>query len=401
MTQAEWAKRAQQHYTPNYRPAPVVFTHGEGCHLYDKEGARYLDFAAGIAVCALGHNHPELTRAISEQARKLLHVSNLYLTEPAVELAEALCERSFADQVFFCNSGAEANEAALKMARRYMRLVKGEDRYEIICATQSFHGRTWAAISATGQPKYHEGFAPLVPGFLHVPYNDLSAIEEVIGPKTCAVFIEPIQGEGGVIVPDAGYLKGLRALCDQHGILLIFDEVQTGVGRTGRWFAHQWEGVTPDIMSLAKGLGGGVPIGATLCTKEAGQGFAPGAHATTFGGNPLATRAGLTVLQVLEREGYIEHAEQMGERLGASFEALVQAHPKLLTGHRGRGLLRGLVVADGVDRATIVAQARDKGLLVTNAGSDTLRFSPPLIVGPAHIERACEVMDEVLSAHSA
>ena len=401
MTQAEWAKRAQQHYTPNYRPAPVVFTHGEGCHLYDKEGARYLDFAAGIAVCALGHNHPELTRAISEQARKLLHVSNLYLTEPAIELAEALCERSFADQVFFCNSGAEANEAALKMARRYMRLVKGEDRYEIICATQSFHGRTWAAISATGQPKYHEGFAPLVPGFLHVPYNDLSAIEEVIGPQTCAVFIEPIQGEGGVIVPDAGYLKGLRALCDQHGILLIFDEVQTGVGRTGRWFAHQWEGVTPDIMSLAKGLGGGVPIGATLCTKEAGQGFAPGAHATTFGGNPLATRAGLTVLKVLEREGYIEHAEQMGERLGASFESLVQGHPTLLTGHRGRGLLRGLVVADGVDRATIVTEARDKGLLVTNAGSDTLRFSPPLTVGPAHIERACEVMDEVLSAYSA
>lgn len=400
MTQAEWAQRALEHYTPNYRPAPVVFTHGEGCHLYDQEGKRYLDFAAGIAVCALGHNHPELTRAISEQARKLLHVSNLFLTEPAVELAEALCARSFADQVFFCNSGAEANEAALKMARRYMRLVKGEDRYEIICANQSFHGRTWAAISATGQPKYHEGFAPLVPGFLHVPYNDLSAVEEAIGPKTCAVFMEPVQGEGGVIVPDPGYLKGLRALCDQHGLLLIFDEVQTGVGRTGRWFAHQWEGVTPDIMSLAKGLGGGVPIGATLCTREAGQGFAPGAHATTFGGNPLATRAGLTVLKVLEGEGYVEHAKQMGERLGAGFAELVQRHPSLLTGHRGRGLLRGLVVADGIDRAAIVASARERGLLLTNAGSDTLRACPPLTVGVAHIEQACELIDQTLSAYA-
>ena len=401
MTQPEWAQRAKQHFTPNYRPAPVVFTHGEGCYLYDQDGRRYLDFAAGIAVNALGHNHPELTRALSEQARKLLHISNLFLNEPAVELAEALCERSFADQVFFCNSGAEANEAALKMARRYMRLVRGEDRYEIICATKSFHGRTWAAISATGQPKYHEGFGPLVPGFLHVPYNDLGAVEAAIGPHSCAVFMEPIQGEGGVIVPDPGYLKGLRALCDKHGLLLIFDEVQTGVGRSGRWFAHQWEGVTPDIMSSAKGLGGGVPIGATLCTREAGRGFAPGAHATTFGGNPLATRAGLTVLKVLEREGYLEHAERMGERLGASFASLVEAHPALLTGHRGRGLLRGLVVADGVDRAQIVAGARDKGLLLTNAGSDTLRVCPPLIVGPAHIERACEVLDEVLSGAQA
>lgn len=401
MTQTEWAQRAQKHFTLNYRPAPVVFTHGEGCYLYDQEGKAYLDFAAGIAVCALGHNHPELTRAISEQARKLLHVSNLFLNEPAVDLAEALCARSFADQVFFCNSGAEANEAALKMARRYMRLVKGEDRYEIICATQSFHGRTWAAISATGQPKYHEGFAPLVPGFIHVPYDDLNAVEAAIGPKTCAIFMEPIQGEGGVIVPNSGYLKGLRRLCDQHGILLIFDEVQTGVGRTGRWFAHQWEGVTPDIMSLAKGLGGGVPIGATLCTKEAGQGFAPGAHATTFGGNPLATRAGLTVLKVLEDEGYIEHAEAMGEQLGTAFQMLVDQHPTLLTGHRGRGLLRGLVVAEGVDRVQIVARARDHGLLLTNAGSDTLRVCPPLIVGLAHIERACALIDTVLKAYQA
>ena len=266
-TQAEWAARASEHFTPNYRPAPVVFTHGEGVYLYDQEGKRDLDFAAGIAVCALGHNHPDLTRALSEQARRLLHVSNLFLNEPAIELAERLCERSFADQVYFCNSGAEANEAALKMARRYQKLVKGEDRYEFICATQSFHGRTWAAISATGQPKYHEGFAPLVPGFIHVPYDDLEAMRGAITANTCAIFVEPLQGEGGLIVPSEGYLEGLRALCDEHGLLLIFDEVQTGVGRTGQLFAHEWSGVTPDIMSLAKGLGGGVPIGATLCTK--------------------------------------------------------------------------------------------------------------------------------------
>lgn len=399
-TQAEWAARASAHFTPNYRPAPVVFTHGEGAYLYDQDGKRYLDFAAGIAVCALGHNHPDLTRALSEQARRLLHVSNLYLNEPSVELAELLCERSFADQVYFCNSGAEANEAALKMARRYQRLVRGEDRYEFICATKSFHGRTWAAISATGQPKYHEGFGPLVPGFVHVPYDDLDAMEAAITERTCAIFVEPLQGEGGLIVPSEGYLEGLRALCDQHGLLLIFDEVQAGVGRTGKLFAHEWSGVTPDIMSLAKGLGGGVPIGATLCTTEAGKGFAPGAHATTFGGNPLATRAGLTVLQVIEREGYVEHAHAMGERLGVALQGLVDAHPTQLTGHRGRGLMRGLVVAEGVDRATIVAEARARGLLLTMAGADALRLTPPLLIGPTHIEQACDVLDASLKALS-
>ena len=397
MTQPEWAQRAKQHFTPNYRPAPVVFTHGEGCYLYDQDGRRYLDFAAGIAVNAIGHNHPELTRAISEQARELLHVSNLFINPPAVKLSERLTELSFADQVYCCNSGAEANEAAMKMARRYMRLVRGEERFEFITALKSFHGRTWAAISATGQPKYHEGFAPLVPGFNYVPYNDLEAMRAAITPQTCAILIEPLQGEGGVVEAASGYLSGLRKLCDEEGILLIFDEVQCGVARTGDWFAHQYEGVTPDIMTLAKGLGGGVPIGATLCTAEAGRGFAPGAHASTFGGNPLACRSALTVLEVIERDGLVEHARLMGEELAARFDDLVSRHD-LLAGHRGRGLLRGLVTHPGVDRAAIVAAARDERLLMTTAGDDALRLCPPLIITESHIDEAIERLDRALSS---
>jgi acetylornithine/succinyldiaminopimelate/putrescine aminotransferase len=267
-TQTEWAERAKAVMTPNYRPAPIVFERGQGAWLYDASGKRYLDFTAGIAVCALGHGHPALTETISNQARNLLHVSNLYLNQPSIELAERLTEICFADRVYFGNSGAEANEAALKLARCYMQSVRGEERSDFICATQSFHGRTWAAISATGQPKYHKGFAPLVPGFSHVPYNDLAAMEAAVTDQTCAIMVEPIQGEGGIIVPDPDYLPGLRKLCDDRGILLIFDEVQTGVGRTGNWFAHQHSGVEPDIMSLAKGLGGGVPIGAMFCIVE-------------------------------------------------------------------------------------------------------------------------------------
>jgi acetylornithine/N-succinyldiaminopimelate aminotransferase len=389
--------RAKKYFTPNYRPAPLVFTHGEGTYLYADDGRRYLDFAAGIAVCALGHNHPALTRALSEQVRLLLHVSNLFINRPAVDLAEQITQKSFGDQVYFCNSGAEANEAALKMARRYMRLVRREDRYEFICATQSFHGRTWAAISATGQPKYHEGFAPLVPGFKHVAYNDLEAMESAIDEKTCAILVEPIQGEGGVIEATSGYLKGLRALCDRHGILLIFDEVQTGVGRTGDWFAHQDEGVTPDIMTLAKGLGGGVPIGATVCTREAARGFAPGAHASTFGGNPLACRAALTVLDVIEKEGLLDHVQRLGASITHRSEALVERHAHLI-GYRGRGLLRGLVTAPEVDRSALVADMRARGLLLTTAGSDTLRLSPPLIIGEAHLDEAFEIIDASLSA---
>ncbi len=386
-----WSERAANVFTPNYKPAPVVLARGDGVWLWDTEGRRYLDFAAGIAVCGLGHNHPALVEAISKQVREVVHVSNIWLNQPAIELAEGLCERSFAERVYFGNSGAEANEAAMKLARRYMRLVRGEDRFEFICAEQSFHGRTWAAISATGQPKYHKGFGPLVPGFTHVPYDDLAAMEAAITPQTCAIMVEPLQGEGGLIVPSDGYLKGLRALCDQHGILLILDEVQTGVGRTGKWFCYQHTGVAPDIMSLAKGLGGGVPIGAMVCTAEVAQGFEPGAHASTFGGNPLACRAGLTVLEVIEREGLIEQCAATGEYLA---ECLAQVPGAL--GVRGQGLLRGIVVDAGVDRPAVRTRAMEKGLLMTQAGKDVLRFSPPLVCGRSHVEEAVEILSATL-----
>jgi acetylornithine/N-succinyldiaminopimelate aminotransferase len=390
-----WAERLKESFTGNYRPAPLAFTRGEGTYLYTHDGVRYLDFAAGIAVNSIGHNHPALTRALSDQARKLLHVSNLFINPPAVELAETLIEKSFAERVYFANSGAEANEAAFKMARRYMQVIRGEDRYEFICALQSFHGRTWAAISATGQEKYHQGFAPLVPGFKHVPYNDLTSIREALTPHTCAIMVEPLQGEGGIIEADPGYLAGLREICDEAGILLIFDEVQTGVGRTGNWFAHQYDGVAPDIMALAKGLGGGVPIGATLCTAEAGLGFVPGVHASTFGGNPLACRAGKTVIDVIESEGLVERAKNLGEGLATRFEQLISEHDVLI-GHRGRGLLRGLITPKDFDRSQIVLAARAQGLLITTAGADALRVCPPLIIGEGHLDEAVEKLDKAI-----
>ena len=389
----KWIQQVQKTLTPNYRPAPIVFERGEGNYLYTPDQTPYLDFTAGIAVCALGHHHPDLSRAVAEQAHTLIHISNLFINQPALELSQKLTDLCFGDQVYFGNSGAESNEAALKMARRYMSLVRKEpQRYKIICALKSFHGRTWAAISATGQPKYHEGFAPLVPGFVHVPYNDLQAMKDAVDQETCAILIEPLQGEGGVVEAQEGYLKGLREMCDQEGILLIFDEVQTGVGRTGNWFAHQHDGVEPDIMSLAKGLGGGVPIGAVVCTQEAGKGFAPGAHASTFGGNPLACRAALTVLDVIEKQGLVEHAQEMGNYLASCFDQLQTQHPLILK-HRGRGLLRGLVVDPQIDRSALVNLARDHQLLITRAGADTLRVCPPLIIGPAHVDEAIEKLD--------
>jgi len=395
-TQAEWAELAKQVMTPNYRPAPIVFERGQGIWLYDAEDHRYLDFAAGIAVCALGHGHPALSRAISGQAEKLLHVSNLYLNRPSIELAAHLTALSFADRVYFANSGAEANEAALKLARRHMQAVRGENRSGFVCTTRSFHGRTWAAISATGQPKYHKGFGPLVPGFSHVPYNDLAAMDAAINEETCAVLVEPIQGEGGVIVPDPAYLPGLRRLCDDRGVLLIFDEVQTGIGRTGEWFAYQHSGIAPDIITLAKGLGGGVPIGAMMCTNEVADGFQPGVHASTFGGNPLVCQAALTVLKTIESDDLLTNSRVMGQALAEGLRTLVDQVPGVLE-VRGRGLMCGLGVDnDRIDRAAVVAAARDAGLLLTMAGPDALRLVPPLIVGRAHIEEAVSILRTVL-----
>jgi len=395
--QADVVARARRVMTPNYKPQPVVFVQGEGPYLYDRDQRRYLDFAGGIAVCCLGHGHPLLAAAIADQAGKLLHVSNLYFNQNQIDLAEKLVDLSFADRVFFCNSGAEANEAALKLARRYMRLVRKENRWKFVCAVHSFHGRTWAAISATGQPHYHEGFEPLVPGFTHVPYADLAAVEAAIDAETCAVFVEPVQGEGGVIAPEPAYLKGLRALCDRHGILLVLDEVQTGVGRTGTWFAYEHAGITPDIVTLAKGLAGGVPIGAMLCTEIVSQGFAPGAHASTFGGNPLACRAALTVLKVIEQEGLLSHVQRVGEHLRAALTDLSARVPGL-TGARGRGLLAGLGVDPKViDRAAVIERCRQLGLLITQAGPDALRMTPPYIVSRHQVDEAVAILERALT----
>jgi acetylornithine/N-succinyldiaminopimelate aminotransferase len=395
--QADVVARARRVMTPNYKPQPVVFVQGEGPYLYDRDQKRYLDFAGGIAVCCLGHGHPALAGAIADQAGKLLHVSNLYFNQNQIDLAEKLVDLSFADRVFFCNSGAEANEAALKLARRYMRLVRKENRWKFVCAQHSFHGRTWAAISATGQPHYHEGFEPLVPGFTHVPYADVAAVEAAIDAETCAVFVEPVQGEGGVIAPDPSYLAGLRALCDRHGILLILDEVQTGVGRTGTWFAYEHSGITPDILTLAKGLAGGVPIGAMLCTEAVSQGFAPGAHASTFGGNPLACRAALTVLKIIEQEGLLSHVQRVGEHLRVALTELSARVPGL-TGARGRGLLAGLGVDPKViDRAAVIERCRKLGLLLTQAGPDALRMTPPYIVSRHQVDEAVAILERALT----
>ena len=394
---SETVRLARGLLTPNYQPAPVIFTHGRGVHLFDTDNGEYLDFAAGIAVCALGHGHPGLAGAISEQAGALLHVSNLYFTQPEIDLAQRLVEQSFADRVFFCNSGTEANEAALKLARRYMRVVRKENRFKYVCAHASFHGRTFASLSATGQPKYHAGFEPLVPGFVHVPYNDLAAVEAAIDDETCAVFVEPIQGEGGIIVPDAHYLPGLRKLCDARGVLLIFDEVQTGVGRTGRLWAHQHWDVTPDIMTLAKGLAGGVPIGAMLCTEALSHGFMPGSHASTFGGNPLACRAAATVLDAVDREGLVEHAERVGVYLREALTQLVDRHEGVIE-PRGLGLLAGVAVdTDRVDPRVILGRCRRLGLLITIAGGCVLRMVPPLIASRSHVDEAIGLLERALN----
>ena len=398
MKQDELVQRGRAVFTPNYRPAPVVFSHGEGAYLWDFSGKRYLDFTAGIAVCGLGHAHPNLTKTIQTQAAKLLHVSNLYFNQPSIDLAAKLTEICFADRVYFANSGAEANEAALKIARRHMQAVRGEDRADIITAYQSFHGRTWAAISATGQPKYHKGFAPLVPGFKHVPYNDLGAVADIISTQTCAVLVEPIQGEGGIISAEPGYLAGLRKLCDDVGALLIFDEVQTGVGRTGNWFAHQHENVAPDIMSLAKGLGGGVPIGAMLCSEAVAEGFQPGVHASTYGGNPLVCAASLSVLQTIESEGLLAQARDVGDCLAAALQRLVERFDAC---HevRGRGLMRGIGVdIEALDRAEVMAAARERGLLITTAGKDALRLVPPLIITKSEVAEAEELLIDAIES---
>jgi acetylornithine/N-succinyldiaminopimelate aminotransferase len=385
-----------------YSRFPLTLVRGKGLWVWDNEGRRYLDCVAGIAVCTLGHSDPVLRRNLCHQLGTLQHVSNLYRIPEQEALARAICERSCADRVFFCNSGAEANEAAIKLARKHGHVVRGIERPLILTAEASFHGRTLAAVSATGQPKYHQGFEPIVEGFRYFPYNDIAAFEALLaeceadGPRVAAVLLEPLQGEGGVNPGDPAFFQRLRQLCDQHSILLILDEVQVGVGRSGRWWGHEWLGIEPDAFTLAKGLGGGIPIGA-LAVKASADLLRAGEHASTFGGNPFACRAGLTVIQEIERRELLTHVEAMATRLREQLEALVARHPTLLERQRGWGLLQGLVLREEAPSAPdLVKAAMAEGLLLVPAGPRVVRFVPPLVIRPRHIRKAIKRLERAL-----
>jgi len=385
-----------------YSRFPLTLVRGKGLWVWDDEGRRYLDCVAGIAVCTLGHSDRVLRRNLCHQLGTLQHVSNLYRIPEQEALARAICERSCADKVFFCNSGAEANEAAIKLARKHGHVVRGIERPVILTAEASFHGRTLAAVTATGQPKYHQNFEPMVEGFRYFPYNDTAAFEALLaeceaeGPRVAAVLLEPLQGEGGVNPGDPAFFQRVRQLCDERSILLILDEVQVGVGRSGRWWGHERLGIEPDAFTLAKGLGGGIPIGA-LAVKASADLLRAGEHASTFGGNPFACRAGLTVIQEIERRDLLTHVEAMATRLREQLEALVQRHPSLLERQRGWGLLQGLVLREQAPSAPdLVKAAMAEGLLLVPAGPRVVRFVPPLVIRPRHIRKAIKRLERAL-----
>jgi predicted acetylornithine/succinylornithine family transaminase len=389
-TLMEWSAR---YHTPNYGRTPIVLVRGEGTRVWDSDGREYLDFTTGIAVTSLGHCHPVITGAIREAAATLLHVSNIFHTAPQAHLAKLLVEHSFADRVFFCNSGAEANEAALKIARKYGKERLATDRYEVIATHNSFHGRTLATVTATGQPKYQHGFEPLLPGFKHVPYNDLRAMERAIDSHTAAILVEPIQGEGGVVVPDDGYLPGLRKLCDESGALLILDEVQTGVGRTGRLWGYQHSGVEPDVMTLAKALANGIPIGAMLCREHVASVLTAGSHGSTFAGSAFVTSVALAMLTTVIGDKLPERAAERGRELMDGARELARRLP-VIREVRGRGLLIGLELTRPA--GPVVDACREAGLLVLTAGEKVLRLAPPLVVEPADCRRALGILGDVL-----
>jgi predicted acetylornithine/succinylornithine family transaminase len=396
MATEEWIEDAQRYLMHTYARFPLVLSKGRGTRVYSHDGREYLDFVAGVAVNNLGHCHPKVTVAVQKQAQRLVHTSNLYYTEPQTQLAKVLVTHSFADKVFFCNSGAEANEAAVKLARKAARLAGAADRYEIITTAGSFHGRTLAMISASGQPKLQAGYEPLLPGFVTVPYDDVAAVDKAVTAKTIGVLVEPVQGEGGVRVPGLDYLRGLRGLCDRHGLFLILDEVQTGIGRTGRLFAYEHAGITPDIMTLAKGLGNGVPIGAMLATERVAKAFTPGSHAATFGGNPLVCAAALATIDAILDDGHVlDNCRRMGERLVQGLRGLQRKYP-VINDVRGLGLLVGLALT--VPAREIVAQCMQRGLLVNATAESVVRLVPPLIVTQEEVDQAVAVIDAVLAA---
>jgi acetylornithine/N-succinyldiaminopimelate aminotransferase len=377
-----------------YARQDLVFERGEGSWLYTLDGERYLDFASGIAVNVLGHAHPRLVAALTEQAEKLWHTSNLYRVAGQERLAERLVARTFADRVFFCNSGAEACEAAIKTARRYHYVLGRPERWRIITFAGAFHGRTLATIAAGGNEKYCEGFGPPVEGFDHVPFADLAAVEAAIGPETAGIMIEPIQGEGGIQVAPADFLFALRELCDRHGLLLILDEVQCGMGRTGKLFAHEWAGFTPDLMAIAKGIGGGFPLGALLATQDAARGMTAGSHGSTFGGNPLATAVGNAVLEAVLEDGFLEGVQQKALRLKQSLAAVADQHPELVEEVRGQGLLMGVKLK--VPPGDVVKAALAERLLIAGASDNVVRLLPPLNVTEEEISDATDRLSRAL-----
>jgi acetylornithine/N-succinyldiaminopimelate aminotransferase len=392
-------KSATSHLLPVFARVDLAFERGEGCWLIATNGERYLDFTSGVAVNALGHAHPHLVAALQEQATKLWHMSNLFRSPDGEKLAARLCEQSFADFVFFCNSGAEALEGVIKLVRHY-HFSKGHgERYRIITFEGAFHGRTLATLAATGTPKYLEGFGPPVDGFDQVPHGDLDAVKKAIGPHTAGILIELVQGEGGVRSASPAFIKALRALCDEQGLLLAFDEVQTGMGRTGELFAYKRAGVTPDVMSLAKALGGGFPIGAVLASAEAASGMAPGSHGSTFGGNPLAIAAANAVLDVMLAPGFFEHVQKMSLLLKQKLASVVDRYPSVLSEVRGEGLLIGVkAVVPSVD---LVAALREQKLLTVGAGDNVVRFLAPLIVSEAEIDHSVQSLERACTALAA
>ena len=389
---------ATSHLLPVFARADLGFERGEGCWLISTNGDRYLDFTSGVAVNALGHAHPHLVKALQEQATKLWHMSNLFKSPDGEKLAARLCEQSFADFVFFCNSGAEAMEGVIKVVRHYHFSKGHPERYRIITFEGAFHGRTLATLAATGAAKYLEGFGPPMDGFDQVPHGDIDAVKRAIGPHTAGILIEPVQGEGGVRSAPPAFFKALRQLCDEHGLLLAFDEVQTGMGRTGDLFAYKRIGVTPDVMSLAKALGGGFPIGAFLATAEAASGMTPGSHGSTFGGNPLAVAAAGAVLDVMLKPGFFDHVQKMSLLLKQKLASVVDRYPSILAEVRGEGLLIGVKAV--VPSGDLVNALREQKLLTVGAGDNVVRFLAPLIVGEAEIEHSIACLERACTALS-
>ena len=388
--------QTEKYYLPVFGRYQLALTHGKGCKLYDADGNEYLDFLAGIAVNSLGHAHPALVKAISEQAAKLMHCSNIYYTDIQAKAVKEIIETTGFDRVFLANSGAEANEGAIKLARKYGH-QKNEGKYRIITAVHSFHGRTMMTVTATGQPKYQQGYEPLPAGFDYVPYGDLEALREAMDEDVCCVLLEPIQGEGGVHVPSDTYLHEARLLCDKYDALLVFDEIQTGVARTGKWFAYMHSGVKPDIMTSAKALGCGVPVGAFAATKEVADAMCPGDHGTTYGGNPLATAAVCKVFEIFEKDGILNHVNEIAPYLKDKLNVLKDKFPDKIKDVRGKGLMMGMELYGPA--GDVVSKLLKKGVILISAGTNIIRFVPPLVVEKEHIDVMCEKLEEVFSTN--